>query len=202
MPKTVSIEPVNKDEMVIAINGDHLRVPFDRFPLFRDMTLDEIYDVRFFDDEILEWDKADVRMYIDTFYHPEKYARKWGVRPFAENRQAPGMNHCCEMMQMMIDQERSIVFIPEFREYGVPIRDGGCSILVMTYCPWCGKRLPDSLRDVYFDILEKAGIPYPCDDSELPEPMRSEKWWMEDPQYGPPFAAPGSGANADDPGNA
>lgn len=85
MQQTVYIEQVNKDDMTIVINGDHLKVSFDRFPLFRDMTLEEIYDVDFFDDEMLEWEKADVHMYIDTFYHPEKYVQKFGVRPFANN---------------------------------------------------------------------------------------------------------------------
>ena len=85
MQQTVSIEQVNRDGMIIIINGDRLQVSFDRFPLFRDMTLDEIYDVDFFDDEILEWEKADVHIYIDTFYHPEKYVQRFGVRPFASD---------------------------------------------------------------------------------------------------------------------
>ena len=85
MNQTVSIEQVDRNGMVIVINGDHLQVSFDKFPLFRDMTLEEIYDVGFFNDEMLEWEKADVHMYIDTFYHPEKYVQKFGVRPFAHS---------------------------------------------------------------------------------------------------------------------
>ena len=59
------------------------------------------------------------------------------------------MKHCCNQMQRMIDEEKSIGFIPEFREYGVPVRDGGSSFLQMEYCPWCGVRLPASLREEY-----------------------------------------------------
>lgn len=96
------------------------------------------------------------------------------------------MKHCCDHMQMMIDEEKSIVFIPEFREYGVPIRDGGNSFLVMEYCPWCGSKLPASLREEYFDLLEKSGISYPCPKDLLPVAMRSEKWWQENEKYNPP----------------
>ncbi len=96
------------------------------------------------------------------------------------------MKHCCDHMQMMIDEEKSIVFIPEFREYGVPIRDGGNSFLVMEYCPWCGSKLPGSLREEYFDLLEKSGISYPCPKDLLPEAMHSEKWWQGDEKYDPP----------------
>ena len=89
------------------------------------------------------------------------------------------MEHCCSDMREMIEEENSIVFISEFREYGVPICDGGSSFLEMQFCPWCGKKLPGSLREEYFSILDKMGINYPCPPEELPENMRSEKWWQE-----------------------
>ena len=63
------------------------------------------------------------------------------------------VEHCCSDMQYMIEEEQSIIFLPEFREYGVPILDGGGSFLQMSFCPWCGKKLPEN--------------------------MRSEKWWQE-----------------------
>lgn len=93
------------------------------------------------------------------------------------------MEHCCESMKYMVEEEISIIFIPEYREYGVPIRDGGSSYLVILYCPWCGTKLPESLHEEYFDILDKMGIDYACLPEELqeklPENMRSEKWWQE-----------------------
>lgn len=89
------------------------------------------------------------------------------------------MEHCCSNMREMIDEENSIVFIPEFREYGVPICDGGSSFLEMQFCPWCGKKLPGSLREEYFSILDEMGINYPCPPEDLPENMRSGKWWQE-----------------------
>lgn len=26
--------------------------------------------------------------------------------------------------------------------YGIPIHDGGTSVIVIKYCPWCGQQLP------------------------------------------------------------
>ena len=73
------------------------------------------------------------------------------------------MKHCCDYMQMMIDEEKSIVFIPEFREYCVPVRDGGSSFLEMQYCPWCGvSKLKaddkESLDLVFAQLEEKQAM--------------------------------------------
>lgn len=87
--------------------------------------------------------------------------------------------HCCSDMEMMINEECSVVYVPKFREYGFPILDGGSSFLIMKYCPWCGGKLPTSLRSEYFRILKELGIEYPCRESELPEGMRSDTWWRK-----------------------
>ena len=66
--------------------------------------------------------------------------------------------HCCEAMgravEFACDQHSDrfdcpdclIHYSPEFREYGLIIRDGGSSSVVIRFCPWCGSALPDSLR--------------------------------------------------------
>ena len=103
------------------------------------------------------------------------------------------MKHCCPDMQYMVEEENnSIIFVPQYREYGVPIRDGGSSYLLVKFCPWCGAKLPDSLRNEFFDILEKLGIDYPCPKNKLPKAMRSEKWWQEDEKYDPPESSQSS----------
>ena len=103
------------------------------------------------------------------------------------------MKHCCLDMQYMVEEENnSIIFVPQYREYGVPIRDGGSSYLLMKYCPWCGAALPDSLRDEFFAILEKLGIDYPCPKNKLPKAMRSEKWWQDDEKYNSPESSQSS----------
>ena len=53
------------------------------------------------------------------------------------------VEHCCSDMQYMIEEEQSIIFLPEFREYGVPILDGGYSFLQMSFAPGAEKNCRD-----------------------------------------------------------
>ncbi len=59
--------------------------------------------------------------------------------------------------------DAAVDFIAKFREYGIIVRDGG-SHIVISYCPWCGARLPDSQRDRWYDELERHGIDPRTDD--------------------------------------
>lgn len=64
--------------------------------------------------------------------------------------------HCCEMMRYYIDHEdRVIYYWARFDEYLVPVHDGGSSGIQMTFCPWCGVRLPVSKRDVVLSREER-----------------------------------------------
>ncbi len=40
-----------------------------------------------------------------------------------------------------------IIYIKKFDEYGIKIWDGGSSSLIISFCPWCGQKLPNSKRD-------------------------------------------------------
>ena len=78
--------------------------------------------------------------------------------------------HCCEDMRREV--ERVCVEHPDrldcpdcllhyssrFREYGLIVHDGGSSSVGIRFCPWCGARLPESLRDRWFEELEALGI--------------------------------------------
>lgn len=57
-----------------------------------------------------------------------------------------------------------------FREFGLRILAGGASFLVLAFCPFCGARLPSSMRDQWFDRLEELGLE-PEDD--LPDALSS-----------------------------
>jgi hypothetical protein len=48
----------------------------------------------------------------------------------------------------------AILYIAKFDEYGIPVLDGGSSIITLEFCPWCGAKLQPSKRDEYFDRLE------------------------------------------------
>ena len=86
------------------------------------------------------------------------------------------MKHCCELMVEYLANEDNIIdFDATFREYGIPVHDGGSSEIVIRWCPWCGTRLPSSLRDRWFDEIEALG--FEIGDPGIPERFRSDAWW-------------------------
>ena len=67
--------------------------------------------------------------------------------------------HCCEMMRSNVEYtcdmhaDRSdcgdciIDHWPSSNRYGIMIHDGGSSMIIIGYCPWCGTKLPDPDND-------------------------------------------------------
>jgi len=94
--------------------------------------------------------------------------------------------HCCEIMRNAIDSkclehpnlddcpDNIIQFISKFNEYGIPIRDGGSSKITIKFCPWCGKKLPESMRDKWFNEMESRGIDPWSDD--IPKEFETGEW--------------------------
>jgi len=78
-----------------------------------------------------------------------------------------------------------VVYVSEYREYGLPIRDGknssASSYMVIYYCPWCGSELPTSLRDEWFHIMRSEyGLENPYDDKrKIPKEFKSDLWWKK-----------------------
>ena len=84
---------------------------------------------------------------------------------------------CCkELNEALEGPETPLVKSFVFREYGLKILDGGTSYLGLAYCPFCGNKFQGSLRMKWFEILEKKGFE---PDDDLPEELRSDKWWRE-----------------------
>ena len=84
--------------------------------------------------------------------------------------------HCCESMTNAIgDDDIPITYIAKFREYGISILDGGSSHLVIHFCPWCDQKLPENLRNRWFDELEGLGID--PEDDIVPEEFKDERWY-------------------------
>lgn len=63
-----------------------------------------------------------------------------------------------------------------FDEYSIPHGDGN-SQLTINNCPWCGTKLSESKRDLWFDTLESIGYDDPWD-QEIPEKFKSKSWWQ------------------------
>ncbi|HLJ31461.1 MAG TPA: hypothetical protein VKU36_03405 [Candidatus Babeliales bacterium] len=94
--------------------------------------------------------------------------------------------HCCSCMSEFLADERvNIGYYPKFREYFIPLTYKGKIIAIqcIDYCPWCGKKLPDALSDVYYDILkEKYNIDNDMRAEEeglLPEEFKTDEWWKK-----------------------
>lgn len=97
-------------------------------------------------------------------------------------------NHCCETMKEQVNikcklhansfdcPDILITYDRKFDEYGLIIHDGGSSSLEITYCPWCGSKLPDSKRGLWFEILEQLGFDAPVEQS-IPEEFKTDKWY-------------------------
>ncbi len=92
------------------------------------------------------------------------------------------VNFCCEDMKYHIYQSKdtevkTILYIPRFNEYGIPCNEDGVSMIIINYCPWCGKKLPLSLRDKWFEKLLLLGFESPLFDEHIPIEYKTDEWW-------------------------
>jgi hypothetical protein len=85
-------------------------------------------------------------------------------------------SHCCkEMAYHLSEGEVAVTYSLKFREYGIRYLDGGSATQLIHYCPWCGARLPESLRDKWFDEVFALGLE--PGDPRLPEQYKSDEWY-------------------------
>lgn len=88
-----------------------------------------------------------------------------------------------DLLWAACDPQQPIIYSPAFREFGMPVFDGGPAMTTLKFDPWTGKELPASVRDAFFDEAEKIlGKDIGILDEEiddLPAEFHSEAWWME-----------------------
>ena len=87
------------------------------------------------------------------------------------------MNFCCENMKNYNDHG-VVVYVEKYDEYGILIKDGGASYVSIEFCPWCGKKLPDSKRDLWFESLENMGYEE-FDDDSIPPEFKTGEWYFK-----------------------
>ena len=88
--------------------------------------------------------------------------------------------HCCDLMILLLnDQRMPLEYDSVDREYGIILNH--CSaIQVLIYCSWCGKKLPESLREEYYKILKtEYEFKHPFDDPNIPLEFKSDEWWKK-----------------------
>jgi len=90
--------------------------------------------------------------------------------------------YCCELMASLLKEDKvHIGYSNCLREYYIKLRRSSAAIQEIFYCPWCGKKLPGSLRDEWFHILRsKYALENPADDKKkIPKEFRTDKWWKK-----------------------
>jgi len=86
--------------------------------------------------------------------------------------------HCCaQMSDTLTDDETALFYVPKFREYGFAVLDGGSSYIQISFCPWCGRSLPGSLRTELFDELDRRELT--MEGPALPVEFLSDEWWKK-----------------------
>lgn len=87
--------------------------------------------------------------------------------------------HCCEEMEFFLSEGKvPIRYFSQFREYSIQL-SGREVFQDIYFCPWCGKKLPTSLREEWFEHVEKLiGEFESTDDSRIPEEFRTCEWWQ------------------------
>jgi hypothetical protein len=87
-----------------------------------------------------------------------------------------GAGFCCERMRYAVETPAiPIVYTPKYREYSLRVLDGGTSTIEVVFCPWCGHKLPESLRDRWFEELKRLGID-PVS-SDVPAEFQDDRWF-------------------------
>jgi len=94
--------------------------------------------------------------------------------------------HCCDLMDLFLEDQRvPILYLAKYREYNIPLlyKSKITALQGIMYCPWCSKKLPERLRDKWFEILEKE---YNLDDPRreeqekfIPEEFETDEWWKK-----------------------
>lgn len=90
--------------------------------------------------------------------------------------------HCCLTMDVELAKKGGLlIYSRRFREYGIKIpKSTGC--MLMDYCIACGKKLPESVRSEWYDILEKEyGLESPDeeDKKKVPKEFKTDEWWKK-----------------------
>lgn len=84
---------------------------------------------------------------------------------------------CCEEMGFFVSNgEIGLIYVDMYREYGLEYRDGGSSFQLINFRPWCGAKLPCSLREEWFNRLNSLGISDPFM-SKIPIQHETSEWW-------------------------
>jgi hypothetical protein len=100
------------------------------------------------------------------------------------------MKHCGEEMTFKLWQQEHpdknnipevLVYEPQHRAYGYYLDKKIPVIQYISYCPFCGSKLPELLIFDYDDALEEAVGKEFCDikEEEIPKEFQTDEWWKK-----------------------
>lgn len=100
------------------------------------------------------------------------------------------LEHCCDTMNDSLhNPDTMLSYSPRYREYFLLVlRENGTreqisALQGIFHCPWCNKKLPESTRDQWFDILEKDyQLEDPWDkeqENRIPNEFKTDEWWIK-----------------------
>jgi hypothetical protein len=91
------------------------------------------------------------------------------------------LHHCLELCSELLNDGSLLHYSPKYREYGLRIPKT-TGYMLMNFCMFCGKKLPESVRDKWFDILEKEyelESPMEQDKKKVPRDFWTDEWWKK-----------------------
>lgn len=86
--------------------------------------------------------------------------------------------HCSEHSDKYSCPDCLVDYNEVYDEYGIIIHDGGSSCIIISYCPWCGSKLPESKRNLWFEKLEELGIDDPLA-QDIPIEYKNKEWYSK-----------------------
>jgi hypothetical protein len=85
--------------------------------------------------------------YIDAF-HEDEACKNHYLEMKLQKAKFPYKKFCCLSMAYHLafpgdqnDVDQIMDFDEKHKEYGIPIHDGGSSVIHIKFCPWCGTKL-------------------------------------------------------------
>ena len=60
------------------------------------------------------------------------------------------LDFCCDRMELNVREFLSVQYDSRFDEYAIVLPEDG-SLMCFDFCPWCGKKLPESRREEWLE---------------------------------------------------
>jgi hypothetical protein len=74
------------------------------------------------------------------------------------------------------ETDRKVDWIASWNEYWIPRSRDQKEAKLLEVCPWCGKRLPELKRELWFKTMYTMGVEEPAK-QDVPAEYRSDRWW-------------------------